>query len=390
MTDALEARRRVDQLLPTRGGCMASRCFAVFPAFLAVGLVVGCDSRAPFEAFVANDAALSIKGGPKTGSGFATLSTLPPLPGGQHGEAYAVNQAGAIVAGYSWDSADRMNPVTWTLQNGAWTITALPYAASATSAVARGVNDQGDVAGNHFPSSAPHAVLWPFTGGFNVLGCGDLGEVYAISAGAQILVGVGRDISPVSAAVWQPGACREDLPALFQGGSASANAVNGNGTIVGGRAAPDALTSAVPVRWRRVAGAWQIEQLDSRPGAVYGANPAGDLVGSVQVSCGSASSCNRGIIWYADGHSRELGTLGGESTTPRAINAAGEVVGSSTVANGDGFPFFWSETASMRQLPVRYGGSGFAISGVRADGTRLVVGAGGRPFAALAWVVRNP
>ena len=44
----------------------------------------------------------------------------------------------------------------------------------------------------------------------------------------------------------------------------------------------------------------------------------------------------------------------------------------------------------MRQLPVTDGAWAFAISGVRADGTRLVVGAGGKPFSALVWVVRNP
>ena len=370
---------------------MASRPLVLFSACLTVGALLGCDTRAPFEASLDPGVSLAAKGAPKSGGGFASLSTLPALSPKVHGEAYAVDQAGSIVAGYSWDNAGRMNPVTWTLNSGAWTVTALPYAVSATSAVARGVNDQGDVAGNDFPSSAPHAVLWPSTGGFSVLGCGELGEVYAISASSQVLVGWGKDVSPSPAAVWRPGACREDLPALAAGGYASANAVNGDGTIVGGRAAPDALnTSAVPVRWRRVAGAWQIEQLDSRPGAVYGGNPAGDLVGTVSVSCASASSCSRGIIWYADGSSRELGTLGGESTTPRAINAAGEVVGLSTVANGGGYPFFWSETAGMRQLPVRDGAWAFGISGVRSDGTRLVVGAGGQPFAALVWLVRSP
>jgi hypothetical protein len=45
----------------------------------------------------------------------------------------------------------------------------------------------------------------------------------------------------------------------------------------------------------------------------------------------------------------------------------------------------------MRPLPVTDGAWAFAISGVRADGTRLVVGgAGGKPFSALVWVVRNP
>jgi probable HAF family extracellular repeat protein len=142
-----------------------------------------------------------------------------------------------------------------------------------------------------------------------------------------------------------------------------------------------------------VNGAWQIEQLDSRPGVVRGANSVGDLVGNVQVPCTLpmvVSQCSIGMIWYASGSSRELGSLGGPSTAPFAINAVGEVVGMSALANGDGFPFFWSEATGIRQLPVTKGGLATAVSGVRSDGTRIVVGGGGRQFSALVWVVRSP
>jgi len=361
----------------------------LFSLPISAMVLLGCDTRQPLEPSRVPVMPTLAKGAPNTGSQFAMLAQLPPIKGGSHGEAYAVDRTGAIIAGYSWDRAGRMNPVTWKLQNGAWTVAALPYAASATSAVARAVNDQGDVAGNDWPASSPHTVLWPATGGFSVLGCGDLGEGRAITAGNQVVVGVARGVSPTTAAIWRPGSCREDLPLLVAGGSASASAVNGDATIVGGSAV-SATNVSVPIRWRRSAGAWQIEPLDTRAGAVSGANAAGDLVGYVQVPCASASSCNRGIVWYAGGGSRELGTLGGESTSPRAINAAGEVVGLSTLPNGDGTAFFWSATLGMRQLPVTDGAWAFGVSGVRSDGTRLVVGAGGRPFSALVWVVRNP
>ena len=62
----------------------------------------------------------------------------------------------------------------------------------------------------------------------------------------------------------------------------------------------------------------------------------------------------------------------------------------SALANEEGTAFIWSETMGMRQLPVTGGAWAFAVSGVRADGTRLVVGAGGDKFSALGWVVRNP
>lgn len=348
----------------------------------SAGLLLGCESPRPFEPSASPELARR----PQPG-GFATLTKLPALSRGVHGEAYAVQQSGGIIAGYSWHRDGRMIPVTWTLQNGAWTITSLAYPATATSARAKAVNDRGDVSGNDWPGSTPHAVLWPSSGGFEVLGCNnELGEVHGMSAGGQTLVG----FAPGGiAAVWEPGRCRVNLPALPGAAGARAEAVNGDGSVVAGSANSGAYS--VPARWRRENGMWTIEALDTRQGAVRGANSAGDLVGYVNVPCASVTTgCNRGMIWYAAGGTRELPTLGGSHTTPVGINAAREVVGLSSLANQDGTAFFWSETMGMRQLPVSGGAWAFAVSGVRADGTRLVVGAGGDSFGALVWVVRNP
>jgi uncharacterized membrane protein len=357
---------------------------ARFALSASVALIVGCESSRPLEPSAQPDLAR----GTTPTSGFATLASLPSLGKGVHGEAYAVQQSGGMIAGYSWHRDGRMIPVTWKLTNGAWTITALSYPATATSARAKAVNDQGDVGGNDWPGSAPHAVLWPSTGGFEVLGCNnELGEVFGMSAGGRTLAGVVQG-SPAIAAVWEPGQCRVNLPPLVAGGSARADAVNGNGTIVGGSA--NAGSYQVPVRWTRVGGAWTITALDSRQGAVRGGNSAGDLVGYVMVPCALPDGCSLGMIWYAAGGTRALPTLGGSGTTPVGINSAGEVVGLSSLASGDGTAFFWSETMGMRQLPIAGGAWAFAVSGVRADGTRLVVGAGGTKFGAVVWVVRNP
>jgi uncharacterized membrane protein len=347
-------------------------------------LIAGCDTKTPLEAASTPDAPLLAKGTPGSGTEFATRTALSPLQGGSHGEAYAVDRAGTLIGGYSWDQAGRMHPVTWSLVNGSWQITAYPWDATATSAVIKGINDNRDKAGTFWPASAPRAVIWNPAGSYTVLGCNELGEAYAISSGGQVVVGTYRSGASSIATVWRPSQCRETLPALNAGSGGVAYAVNGDGTIVGGNSA------GVPVRWRRVNGAWQVEQLDSRPGSVYGANGAGDVVGSVTVSCSSPDGCSRGIVWFANGGSRELPTLGGPTTAPRAINSSREVVGLSTQGNGNGVPFIWSEALGIRQLPLSNGGWAFTISDVRTDGTRLVAGAGGRPFSAQTWVVRNP
>jgi uncharacterized membrane protein len=355
-------------------------------ASVSAVLVLGCDSKTPLE-LARNTAAPALaKGGPGSGNEFATRTALPPLQGGAHGEAYAIDRAGTLIGGYSWDKAGRMHPVTWSLVNGSWQITAYPWDATATSAVIRGINDNKDKAGTFWPGSAPRAVLWNASGGFTVLGCSELGETYALSSGAQVVVGTYRSATLAIATLWSPGQCRETLPSLNAGGDGVAYAVNGDGTIVGG------VSSFFPVRWRRVNGSWQVEQLDSRQGGVLGSNSAGDLVGGVGSACTpSPAPCRHdiSIVWYANGGSRVLPTLSGGETAARAINSAGEVVGMSRLANGNGVPFIWSETLGIRQLPLNEGWA-FTISDVRADGTRLVAGAGGRPFSAQVWVVRNP
>jgi len=365
-----------------------TRLASLVMSSLTTVLILGCDSKTPVELTkeVDVDVASLAKGGPGGGTEFATRTALPPLESGVHGEAYAVNRAGTLIGGYSWDQQGFMHPVTWSQQNGAWQITAYPWDASATSAVIRAVNDQGDKAGQFFPGSAPRPVLWNSAGAFSVLGCSELGAAYALSAAAQVAVGGYTSGSFSTPQVWRIGQCGETLPPLSVGASGFAYAVNGDGTIVGGGSA------GVPVRWRRINGSWRVEQLDSRRGIVRGSNSAGDLVGTVGSACVPLEPCHLdiGIVWYVDGGARVLPTLGGSSTSAWAINSSREVVGLSTLGNGNGVPFIWSETLGIRQLPLADGGYGFAISDVRVDGTRIVAGAGGRPFNAQVWVVRNP
>jgi uncharacterized membrane protein len=323
---------------------------------------------------------------------FATLVALPTLSG-HTSEALAVNSAGTVVAGYAWEAgtSGTIRAVRWTQKaDGSWAIAVLPTAAGTTGAIARGVDNQGNAAGNDFLSSTSRAVLWPRTGGFTLLSCaGETGAatVYGLSADGQAAVG-NRRTQPARGAVWRPGGCRQDLPLLAAGAGAVANAVNGNGTIVGGGAALTSSGDQFPVRWTSAAGQWQVQRLDQRPGAVYGANGTGDLAGLVRVSCSTAGGCQRAMIWYANGSTRQLGTLGGSDSWARDINAAGEVVGASTSSQGN-TGYFWSAATGMRLLPsTRCCTAANAVSDIRADGTRLVAGIALGNARAVVWVVR--
>jgi uncharacterized membrane protein len=311
----------------------------------------------------------------------ATLSKLPSLGG--NAEALGVNEAGTVIVGHSFDRSDLLYAVKWTLQSGSWVISKLPYPGSA---IARGIDNQGNVVG-YAASSPRHPILWPAAGGYTVLGCdSDAAVAYAISADGQTVVGQGNG----RATAWHaPQSCTEYLPPLEEGGPSSAFAVNGDGSIIGGGAAHIAQAAGTPVRWIGIAGQRVIEQLDTRPGTVYGANNGGDLAGLVTIPCAVVDGCQRAVIWFAAGGSRQLGTLGGEHSWARDINAAGEVVGVSTSRRAGNTAYFWSQSTGMIKLPVKRWAAANAVSDVRLDGTRLVVGMNSQAVP-VVWVVRTP
>src|SRR5688572_29003763 len=79
------------------GGSLMRTCRIPFSLLIATAVLVGCDTRPPLEPSRVPTAPNMAKGGPTTGSQFATLAKLAPIKGGGHGEAYAVNRTGSIV-----------------------------------------------------------------------------------------------------------------------------------------------------------------------------------------------------------------------------------------------------------------------------------------------------
>lgn len=318
--------------------------------------------------------------GPASQTATGTITRLPSL--GSNAEALGINEAGTVIVGHSFDRSGMLYAVKWTWQNGTWVISRLPYPGSA---VARGIDNQGNVVG-YGASSPRHAVLWPASGDYTVLGCGDAEDAvaYAISGDGQTIVGQrsGRAVA------WQaPQSCTEDLSPLDPGGSSNALAVNGDGSVIGGTAG--FAGDAYPVRWIGTAGQRQVETLDSRVGNVFGANASGDLTGLVTIPCSVTGGCKRALIWYAAGGSRELGTLGGADSWARDINSSREVAGVSTSLRTGNTGYFWSEAAGMFELPANRWAAANTMSDARPDGTRLVAGTDAQANA-VVWVVRAP
>jgi uncharacterized membrane protein len=367
---------------------------------IAVATAIGCFAVLPLlglgPAYVGRAAGVRK---PVTGTvPFATFIKLPGLSSGPS-EPQGINDAGTVIVGRSWDRADLLWAVKWTLQNGTWVISKLPAPLpQPKGAVALGIDTFGNVVG-YVASPPEHPVFWPVAGGSALLGCNsDVGRVRAISANGQIIVGFVGNLGQVDhrAAAWYPsGSCTEFLPPLEAGEFAEAWAVTGDGSTIGGRAR-HVSQPLVPVRWVVINGQRQIQQIDARPGTVRAANESGDLAGTVEIACAAVDGCRRAVIWSALGAVTELETLGGEISSANDINAEGEVVGSSTTSDGVFTPYFWSASTGMLALPSdskgpanNRGGLPFALSDVRPDGTRLVVGTS-NPSGAGVWIVRVP
>ena len=92
-------------------------------------------------------------------------------------------------------------------------------------------------------------------------------------------------------------------------------------------------------------------------------NDKGQIVGWSQLA---GSSDDRAFIWE-DGVMTDLGTLGGASAIAWGINNRGQVVGTSTLANGTPRAFLW-EKGTMIDLGVLSGSGASSAAGINDHG----------------------
>ena len=78
-------------------------------------------------------------------------------------------------------------------------------------------------------------------------------------------------------------------------------------------------------------------------------NRSGDIVGAVSIFVGGFQSFANRAVLYRDGVVHDLGTLGGNSSSARAINDRGVIIGNSKTASGASHGFVW-EKGVMQDL----------------------------------------
>jgi uncharacterized membrane protein len=144
------------------------------------------------------------------------------------------------------------------------------------------------------------------------------------------------------------------------GTSTEATDVNNAGVVVGAYNAPLGRAFA----WTRSGGFVDLEgAVASEFSLAHGVNECGQVVGELD---------NHAVLWNTFQEVEDLGTLGGDVSTARAINDRGDIVGfAQVIPGGRGTPFLWTETEGMHPIVECAGSIGV---GTGINNAREVVG----------------
>ena len=261
--------------------------------------------------------------------------------GGQGAVAIGVNDAGDV-AGNSETTGDQGNEgFYWSHTTG---MVGLGYLPGDVFSYATAMNRYGQVVGYSTQSDVqnPEPFSWTVSGGMDEIGpSGTIGEASAINARGQVVGYITNAEYRYEAFLWS---AKRGMTLLgTSGGDASyATAINDKGQVVGWTL--DASGVAEAFSW-------------TASGGMVGLGPQTDIAvavnGKGQVIANGYGNPQDAYVWTQMGGLVDLGTLGGNVTQASAENNGGDIVGSSTVID-DGSensePFLWTPSAGMTDI----------------------------------------
>lgn len=150
-----------------------------------------------------------------------------------------------------------------------------------------------------------------------------------------------------AAVLWSSNGASQLLGTLG-GKESGALAINNLGQVVGW-ASLAGEQAASPFLWTAAEGMRDLGRLGTgRFGEAHAINNNTQVVG---YSCVDAlCQGSHAFLWTQTGGLQDLGTLGGDRSVANGVNAAGQVVGSSTLADGSLHAFIWTSASGMQEL----------------------------------------
>jgi probable HAF family extracellular repeat protein len=305
-------------IVATDLGTLAGDTFSEAASVRADGLAVGHSMRSS---------------GARQAVVFAPSRVTPLATLGGNSAAHDVNRDGVVVGEAESTGVGRTSPVWWDV-GGA--VTVLPGGHHGS---ARGVNDAGVVVGVVDDQGA-WAVRWerpdaPVVRLATLPGGAADSAAYAVNA-AGVAVGYSRGVDGVRHAVRWDAAGVRGLDAPPGRPSCFATDLNDAGTVVGSCGAGD---SRVAVRWDGAGAVTVLSTLGGSFSDAAGINDAGVVVGYAEDGAGQGCA----VRWSAFGLVTRLATLGGLYGVVLDVNDAGTVVGRATTTAGQFHATRWRD-----------------------------------------------
>lgn len=289
------------------------------------------------------------------------MVNLPPL-GGTFSTAVAVNASGQA-AGISSTTAGAQHAVRWSATGVPTDVTPTAIDSSAIA-----INAGGAVAGTMTVGANLRAFYWSGSGGVTTIPTltgGTYNFATGMNASGQVVGYSGFTGNREHAFSWTPAGGVVDLGAVANTDT-QANAVNDNGQVAG-YYAPNADTKQA-FSW--TAGTRTLIGAASPFTTALAISPTGQVVGANPAA--ADSTMQQAFSWTAAGGLVQIPTLGGSIASASSVNAAGEVVGNSTITDDmAGRAFFWTAAGGTIDLGTIAGNDSFATA---ISGNGQVVG----------------